>query len=449
MTNKKWLQQEMEAWQREGIIDAATRGRLEERYGADASAASWRQITLCSLGALLIGLGVIALLAANWDALSREVRTVFALLPLTLCVGAYALGLRKGWRSQGFLEPLGIFWGLSVGTGIALIAQTYHISGDAETFALSWTLLLLPTLYATRSVSVGVGYFAGLLAWATMVYDNSSDRMAYWLFACLAIPFIMRLRKDAPGGVRAGLAVWGAALCSTVALGVTLEKTLPGLWMVIYSGMFTSLLLGGMLCEPKHASIWQTPMRTLGGCGLTVLLYLLTFAWPWEEIGWEHRRVYNHSYFGVSLFDSALALLAPVLSVFLMVIAHRRKSDLYGLKTNSIPFHTFWGIAPLFVAIAYCIFSSVESGKELLPAYLTTLYLGCLGLVAIGKGIVNREVLFVNGGVLIVLGLILGKFFTSDLGFTAKGIAFIISGILFFVINTLASRQMKQAGGAQ
>ena len=450
MANRKWLFQEMEAWQREGIIGAEARELLEKRYAVDASAVSWRQIVLCSLGALLIGLGIIALLAANWDVLSRGMRTVFSLLPLTLCVGVYLLGLRKGWRSQGFFEPLGIFWGLSIGTGISLIAQTYNISGDEETFALVWTLLLLPTLYATRSVSVGVGYFVGLFVWTCIGYDSSVNRMAYWPLACLAVPVIVSLRKDFPESIRAGIITWGAALCSIAALGLTLQKTIPGLWTVIYSGVFASLLLGGVLSEPRNVSIWQTPMRTLGGCGLAVLLYLLTFAWPWEGIGWYHRRYHENTHLWASLFDSALALLAPVVSVFLLVIAHRRKSVLYGGHwTRHIPFHTLWGVAPLFVAAAYCIFSSVEESQSLFPAYLTTLYLSILGVATIGNGIVNRHVASVNGGVFIALGVILGKFFTSDLSFTVKGIAFILCGCLFFVINMLASRQMKKAGGAQ
>ncbi|MCL2104942.1 MAG: DUF2157 domain-containing protein, partial [Kiritimatiellaeota bacterium] len=191
MNHQRWLLQEMEHWQRDGLIDAGTRERIRQRYDSGIPSVSWRQILLCSLGALLIGLGVIALLASNWDVLSRGMRAVIALLPLMLCVGAYLLGLFKGWRSQGFLEPLGIFWGLATGTGLALIAQTYQISGDEEAFALAWTLMLLPTLYATRSVSVGLGYFVGLFVWAYLAYDNASIRMGYWPLACLAVPFIV------------------------------------------------------------------------------------------------------------------------------------------------------------------------------------------------------------------------------------------------------------------
>ena len=446
----------MELWQREGIIDAATCEVIQKRYATDTRSASWRQIILCSIGALLIGLGIIALLAANWDELSREARTVFSLLPLALCVGAYILGLRKGWRSQGFLEPLGIFWGISIGTGIALIAQTYNISGDEETFTLMWTLLLLPTLYATQSLSVGLGYFIGLLIWAGMAF--TVPEFMYWLLACLAIPFIASLRKASPGGLRAGIMTWCAALCSTIAVGMTLGKAMPGLWMIIYSGAFALLLLCGIRYEPKGAPIWQTPMRTIGSCGLAVLLYMLTFKGPWEEIAWHYVNHRADSSFWASLIDYTLAVLAPVLSTFLLFTANRGKPDSRGQGMSLIPCHVFWGIAPFVVALTYIIaitkiIASAKSNIVLDDFAAFTLlmaaYLGCLGLVTLWKGITRRQLLYVNGGVVILLGIILGKFFSSEFSFTAKGIAFIVCGCLFFITNILATRRMKRTEGVQ
>ena len=447
MTNLKWLYREMELWRREGIIDAATHEFLQKRYASDTQSISWRQIILCSIGAFLIGLGIIALLAANWDELSREVRAVFSLLPLALCVATYLLGLRKGWRAQSFLEPLGILWGFSIGAGIALIAQTYNISGDEETFALTWTLLLLPTLYATRSMGVGLGYFIGLFIWACLAREI--PEFMYWPLACLAIPLIAGLRKASPGGVKSGIMTWGAALCSTAALGVTLEKTMPGLWMVVYSGAFASLLLGGIVYERKNTAIWQAPMRTLGGCGLTVLLYLLTFKWPWKNIGWRHMDYHVDSPVWTSFIDYTFAIIALGLSVFLLVVVNRGKAFSRGQWIARIP--TFWGIAPIIVAITYIIASANSDSHNTVDIFtlLFTAYLGCLGLITIGNGITRRQLLYVNGGVLILLGIILGKFFSSEFSFTAKGIAFIVCGCLFFIINLLATRQMKKHGVAQ
>ena len=443
----------MELWQREGLIDAATCELIQKRYASDTRSVSWRQIILCSIGALLIGLGIIALLDANWNDLSREARAVFSLLPLALCVGIYLLGLRKGWRAQGFLEPLGIFWGISIGAGIALIAQTYNISWDEETFTLMWTLLLLPTLYATRALSVGLGYFIGLLIWAYKAYQF--PELMYWPFACLAIPFIVSLRKASPGGFRSGIMIWGATLCSTV-VGVTPDTNIPGLWMIIYSGAFASLLLCGILYEPKNTSIWQTPMRTLGGCGLTVLLYLLTFQWPWKNFVWSYVYYRADSSFWTPFIGYTLAVIAPVLSAFLLFAANRRNPDSRGQGIKVIPCHMFWGIAPFIVAITYIIAirhivaSANSTSRNDVGAFtlMMTAYLVCLGLATLGKGISCRQALYVNGGVVILIGIILGKFLSLEFSFTAKSIAFILCGCLFFIINILATRHMKKTEGA-
>jgi len=165
----KWLIREVDAWEREGVVDTATATRLRTRYAlAVANETPWGRIIFGSLGALLVGLGIIALLAANWSDLGRPVRTIIAFMPLCTCAVLYVAGYRRGWSSRAFLEPLGLFWGLAIGTGIALIGQTYHLPQDAEAFTLVWTLLLVPVCYATRALAPVAGYFIGLLIWVSM-----------------------------------------------------------------------------------------------------------------------------------------------------------------------------------------------------------------------------------------------------------------------------------------
>ena len=163
----EWLKREVVAWERDGVVDAATVARLRTRYAlAAANETPWGRIIFGSLGALLVGLGIIALLAANWSELGRPTRTVIAFTPLSLCAILYVTGYLRGWSSRAFLEPLGLFWGLSIGAGVALIGQTYHLPQDAEAFTLVWTLLLIPVCYATRALAPVAGFFVGLLTWA-------------------------------------------------------------------------------------------------------------------------------------------------------------------------------------------------------------------------------------------------------------------------------------------
>lgn len=443
MNNVKYLMQELQSWISEGIVDAETANKIASRYAhAEMKSVAWSRIILGSIGALLVGLGVIALLAANWDDIPRAARATLSFMPLATCVVAYIMGVQKKWISRSFFEPLGIFWGLSIGAGISLIAQTYHISGDPESFVLYWTLLLLPVIYATQAVVPLVGYYGGLLTWASMSQFSNGITVLYWPWAIAAMPVLLAIRKDNPFSIRTGLVTWGAALCSTAAIGVTLEKTMPGLWMIIYSGAFATLLLAGITSESKENNIFQTPLRTIGGCGLAILLYLLIFNWPWDEIGWNHYHAdieYNPM---LAYFDYLLACVLPVLAAFMLIVANRKRPASAWKGLPIISLWTAWGIAPVVVASAYIVASSLIS--VFLASMIITIYLAGLGLCTLAEGLIRRTMLLVNAGILILIAIILGKFFCSDLSFTAKGIAFIVSGSLFFLVNSYVGRYLRK-----
>lgn len=51
---------------------------------------SWGAIIAGAFGALMVGLGIIALFAANWDMFGREARAAIAVAPVVAC-GAVAI----------------------------------------------------------------------------------------------------------------------------------------------------------------------------------------------------------------------------------------------------------------------------------------------------------------------------------------------------------------------
>jgi uncharacterized membrane protein len=443
----EWLKREVVAWERDGVVDAATVARLRTRYAlAAANETPWGRIIFGSLGALLVGLGIIALLAANWGDLGRRARTVIAFVPLCACALLYVTGYRRGWRSRAFLEPLGLFWGLAIGTGIALIGQTYHLPQDAETFTLAWTLLLIPVCYATRALAPVAGYFAGLLTWVSMSQLAGGVGLWYWPLAAIIVPLIYGVRREPEAEVRSTWMLWAAALSCTAALGITLEKSLPGLWMIVYTGAFAALLLGGEVRGSEERGWWRNPLRTLGGGGLAVVLYLLIFRWPWNDVGWNHWRadIFRHRW--ASVFDFSLGIALPVAAAFLLVLAFRRvpRRNWHGVPL--LPAWALWGAAPFVTAIAYAL--AACGGSDQWPALLMTFYLAGLGLATLGEGLAGRRPGTINLGVLVLLAVIIGRFFSSDASFTAKGVVFIVCGGVFLAANLVVSRRMRQKGGA-
>ncbi|MEK0189760.1 DUF2157 domain-containing protein, partial [Microcoleus anatoxicus] len=108
---------------------------------------------LISLGSILLALGVITFVAANWQVWSREAR-VALLLSLFVAVNAAGfylwrippsrsknsnpnIPLTKG-RNKLLGEGLLLLGSLILGANMALMAQMFHIGGSAYGLFLAW-----------------------------------------------------------------------------------------------------------------------------------------------------------------------------------------------------------------------------------------------------------------------------------------------------------------------
>ena len=101
MTSEKFrrqLRQESEVWWREGLIDAKFYETLATRYefrDIEVNARSRFTTILISLGGILLGLGVITFVAANWTVWSRELKVIL-LMATFLAINVIGFYL---WRS--------------------------------------------------------------------------------------------------------------------------------------------------------------------------------------------------------------------------------------------------------------------------------------------------------------------------------------------------------------
>ena len=177
---RRQLRQEAKLWQTEGLIDNYLYEQLSERYQFDSleKTASSRFITiLISLGSILLGLGTITFVAANWQEWSKELKIVIL---LTLFIGVNTAGFYL-WQQPNTLtnttnkkQKLGhgllIFGALILGANIALMAQMFHIGGSPYGLYIVWGLgvlvmaysLQLKTLGIISILLIGLGYLIGL-----------------------------------------------------------------------------------------------------------------------------------------------------------------------------------------------------------------------------------------------------------------------------------------------
>lgn len=178
MTRNEWMRGEIGSWVGDGLIDAELGGKLESRYPVSDGRMPLGTVIVGAFGAMLVGLGIIALFAANWDEFGRVARAVISVTPMALCGIGAAVAARRGTKSAAVWEPLGILWAISVAAGTSLVAQTYQIGGSVPGLILLVALLTLPIAWVVPSASVMALWTAYPVLWAMAKCDCACSVIA-------------------------------------------------------------------------------------------------------------------------------------------------------------------------------------------------------------------------------------------------------------------------------
>jgi hypothetical protein len=433
--NKKalqWLYSELPRLVAQGILTPDADARLRAHYGPVEPARPARLAVLIFgvLGALLIGAGILLVMAHNWEDLSRPVRAGLSFLPLVLAQGLVAWTLFNRPQSLAWREGTGALLFLMIGASIALIAQTYNISGDLPRFLLTWALLGLPLVYLLNAVVPALLYLWGITEWACHLRWEDGFAAGYWPLAALVLPLLAQWLRAGRYEVRPTLLLWALCISVTVAAGVTIERVLPGLWVMLYAGLFALLFLAGEFWCADAEGFWTRPLRHFGAAGVLVLAFMLTFEWPWKEIGWHYWYWdrFHHSGWRV-IPDVVLGSLIPIAAIVLLGMTVRRKT----------PLGLLFGLTPILAILGYALASMTETYAP--SAGLFDLYLLVAGLWLLVTGIRINKQGQMNVGLLAVTALIVARFFDTDLNFLLRGLIFIGLGVAFLVANLVMLRR--------
>jgi len=429
----RWLYDELPVLVKEGVLSEAYAHALRDHYG-EVKAHSGRMValTICSiLGALLIGAGIILLLAHNWQDLSRPIRTVLAIAPLLAAQAAGGWCLVKGKESAAWREGISTFIMLMIGSSIALIGQTYHIPGNLTQFLFVWMVLGLPLMYLYRSVIPCLVYLAGIIGWAGSSQYDGGHGLLFWVLYAAAIPhLLLTMRKDRYS-IASGILGWGFCI-QACWIGVALERTVPGLWIIVYMGLFSTLYLAGAYWFDDAESGWQKPMQLVGAAGIAILTLMFTYEWAWDDVGWRCWRYGYRYHQGAVWADFLLAGLTPIAALILMVTAVRRGQI----------WRVSYGAAAIVGVIGFAIASTHT--RETPCIMLCNAYAFVLGIATIVYGIRNGRIGTVNGGMGILSALIVLRFFDEEFSFVVRGVAFIVLGIGFLSTNIVLARRFRK-----
>ena len=150
------LPAEVARWQADGLITEEQAAAILSRYATDDAPSSGSAIgnrvvsVIAIMGTALIGLGIIAFIAANWSDIPKLAKLAMMVIgtPAIYAIGWF-IGYRLDYPRIGVAVIL--LGAIAFGASIHLVAQTYHVPVNHPNLVPLWFLGVIPLAYVTRS----------------------------------------------------------------------------------------------------------------------------------------------------------------------------------------------------------------------------------------------------------------------------------------------------------
>lgn len=464
------LRHELEVWRTEGLIDNSQYEQLAERYqinNLDTVARNRFVMILLGLGSILIGLGVITFVAANWQELPRTAKVTLLLsLFIVVNVAGFYLWKRQNERQQRLGHGLLILGALILGANMGLMGQMFHISSPFYELLLAWGIGVVAMAYSLRLTSLGVlsiiligqGYLNFLgeavfsaslfqeLSWSALIGQHLPllislvfVPLAYWcrsrsIFALAAIAIIFSLEIN-----------WLFALANfftansggwVLAIAIALPPALlwgydDSLWI------YSDFPLFSRQSHNTRGISFQPIARNLALIYLAVLFYSCSFYWFWEAFtnSASTKQLTNLSFF--ALIDVVIFILLAILAWLRIVWLETRRSR----RNHNLTTIVIGG----FIAIsALIVFWHINIAP--IPVVATFIFNALLFLLATGlirEGLTHGQRRAFWGGMVLITLRIINWFILSATGLLFKSLMFILCGVSVIAIGLWFERYIR------
>lgn len=381
------LQEEIKNWAGKGIISETQKDTILKEYSKEYQEEQLVEkrgklvAILSTLGAILVGTGVILFFASNWDKISPFQKTIIIYI---LLFSSYFIGFRLKYL-QGKYPKTGIsliFLGcILYGAAIWLIAQIFHIKAHWPNGLLAWAMFVLPISYIIQSRAILTISLIDIILW----------------------------------------------------LGFEMSFQFGGFFEDLYYPFYIYFLFGIFiysigLIHTKFESKYDALYRFFGLVLILGVVYFLTFKFH-KTIDITKLQLFGISYKLISLF----AIFPLIFVIFnlkknLLVL---RKNLLVLLQTGTI-------IVSLFVIF---VFSSYESEPRVL-IYNLLLFLLIVGLVFLGY--FEKRNFLINIALLFFAIDVITRYFDFFWEYLPKSIFFIVGGLILMYGGFLIERARRK-----
>lgn len=199
---RAWLLGEIDRWKKHELITEEQAAKIRSLYPGEP-AAPWGLILFSSFGALVVGLGVILLIAHNWQEIPRLGKVALIVGATTLAHGAaYWFRERGGWKAR-IGEALFLLGTMFYGAGIWLVAQAYNIDEHFPNGFLLWGLGALALSWAITSTPQIIAAIVLLTVWGLSegIEFHQTQAWAVGLLIVGIVPLLLVKRSALLAGV--------------------------------------------------------------------------------------------------------------------------------------------------------------------------------------------------------------------------------------------------------
>jgi uncharacterized membrane protein len=463
------LRQESKMWRDEGLISASQYEQLADRYqfkNLEAAARDRSTMSTIAIGSMLLCLGVITFVAANWQAWSREVKFIMMMslfISITI-IGFYTwrdatLGkseVKKQDRSKRLLgEGLLILSALILGSNILLMAQIFNISGSTAELFFAWGLGVLFMAYSLSLNSLGIlaivliqiGYWAGL---GDLWYSSSSD----WTWSRMAVRHMPLLSwllfVPLAYYCRSRWIFFLAALAFASSLQLNLNPV-PLLnlsdmapWVASFAFVLPPAIFWSyddLLFPTINYRLFQPLSRNLALVSFGFVFYILSFRWQWQGSSYNSFQSTTDAnlFMSVPIIDLGILSGLAVLQ-WLFLLRHKNNSPRREAIFTTSVITTFLA----FIAVVPFWHQAVSRISEL-GSFTFNVLLAILawGLIREGLKLNDRRCFW--GGMLLLTLQIISRMLEYDTDLLFKSLVFIMCGSALISAGTWFERRLVTA----
>ena len=457
------LKKESKRWEQEGIISADQRNRLLAMYPEKVSSVGG--LVFAGLGALLIGAGIILVFAFNWGRMPVPLKLFIAFIPLLSAIAYAARTILRRYSSGVFRETAGIFLAMGIYSALALIGQTFHSNRELPEFVLACSIMILPCAYLLKSLGASAIYCAGAIysCW-------EQPEWAAFLICAVIVPFFIirmilpethgqKVRRRGSSDIE-----YKFSLSSTLLLfSAILVNLILLIFLKIKNNGFEPLSIA-LFCieilllldivvmrfvhnagDVEERFVFLSPPRVLSLAAFLVI-FLISAASSESFLHHNYSWYRDEGYTAFQQISIVMIIFAAAYFVAGFVKLSRKGDGEEGVIFGSLARHGKYSLklirrfdtADLY--FIFCLALQLSIPNTWIPSNVMLFALGIYYILLGGKKLRLQQL---NFGMLLVIYLIVLRFFDMDLSLLQRGIAFIILGIAFLACNVLIFRKKK------